>query len=107
MWQKSKDFAIKLYRATENFPEIEQYGLTSQLRRAAVSISSNISEGFHRKFPKEKVQFLRMAYGSGAEIETQLIIASELEYLGHKESEILINELKEIMKMINVVLNKL
>jgi len=107
MWQKSKDLAVKIYKKTAKFPKEEQYGLTSQLRRASVSIASNISEGFHRRFPKEKIQFLRMAYGSGAEIETQLIIAAELKYLNEKEFEALSNELKEIMKMINVVLNRL
>lgn len=60
MWQKAKDFAVQVYRVTEQFPREEQYGLTSQLRRASVSIASNIAEGFRRRFPKEKIQFLRV-----------------------------------------------
>ena len=107
MWQKAKDFTVHIYRTTEQFPKEEQYGLVSQSRRASVSIASNIAEGFRRRFPKEKIQFLRMAYGSGAEIETQLIIAYELGYLEKEEYEKLTNELAEIMKIINVVINKL
>ncbi len=107
MWQKAKDFAVHVYKATEQFPAEERYGLTSQSRRASVSIASNIAEGFRRRFPKEKIQFLRMAYGSGAEIETQLIIAYELGYLEKEKYEKLTNELAEIMKIINVVINRL
>ena|SRR3989338_3152543 len=107
MWQKAKAFAVHLYGATEKFPEEERYGLTSQLRRAGVSIASNIAEGFRRKFPKEKIQFLRIAYGSGAEIETQLEIAKDLKYIDTSLCETLESELGEVLKMINVVLNKL
>ena len=81
VWHKSVNFSIKLYGATESFPKQEMFGLISQLRRAAVSIPSNIAEGFRRKTNKEKLQFLRIAYGSGAEIETQLVIANKLRYL--------------------------
>lgn len=107
MWQKAKDFAVGVYGATGRFPKEELYGLTSQLRRAAVSIASNIAEGFRRKSPKEKAQFLRMAYGSGAEVETQLVIARELSYLTDAEYRKLIADLDEIMKITNVVLNRL
>ncbi len=107
MWQKAKDFSVHVYKETRFFPKEEVYGLTSQLRRASVSIVSNIAEGFRRWSSKEKVQFLRIAYGSGAEIETQLLIATDLGYLKAKESESLLSELEEIMKMINVVINKL
>lgn len=107
IWQKAKAFAIRIYKVTGQFPKEEQYGLTSQLRRASVSIASNIAEGFRRRSPKEKIQFLRIAYGSGAEIETQLIIAFELEYLSKEDYGKLSNEIAEIMKMTNVVLNKL
>jgi len=107
MWCKAKDLAVCIYKITEKFPREEIYGLTNQLRRAAVSIASNIAEGFRRKFPKEKCQFLRMAYGSAAEIDTQLIIAKELGYLNEGEYVKIIMSLEEIMKMINVVLLKL
>ena len=107
MWQKAKGFAVHIYKTTEDFPRSELYGITSQLRRAAVSIASNIAEGFHRKHSGEKVQFLRIAYGSGAEAETQLIIALELGYFKKDEYDALIGMLQEVMKMINTVMDKL
>lgn len=107
MWRKAKDFAVSIYRETERFPKEELYGITSQLRRAAVSIASNIAEGFRRTSKKEKVQFLRMAYGSGAELETQLIIAKEIGYLDSFNYQRLSSDLGEVMKIINVVVNKL
>jgi four helix bundle protein len=107
VWQKSKDLCVLIYGATVLFPREETYGLTDQLRRAAVSIPSNIAEGFHRRFPKEKMQFLRIAYGSGAEIETQLEIAKELGFLAPEAHEQLAGKLKEIMKMMNAILNML
>ncbi len=107
MWQKAKDFALRIYKITEQFPKEELYSLTSQLRRASVSVASNIAEGFRRRSSKEKIQFLRMAYGSGAEIETQLIIARELNYFNESDYRVLMADLGEIMKIINVVVNKL
>ena len=81
VWQESYRLSIAIYRATERFPKEEQYALTSQLRRAAVSASSNIAEGFGRRTSREKDQFYAMAYGSLAEIETQLLIAQGVGYL--------------------------
>lgn len=107
MWQKAKDFAVHVYRATYEFPKEERYGITNQLRRASVSIASNIAEGFRRKSPKEKVQFLRVAYGSSAEVETQLIIARDLGYIKEDYYGRLIGELEEIMKIVNVVIHRL
>lgn len=78
VWQKAKQVAVLLYKATEKFPKTEQYGLTSQMRRAAVSISSNIAESYHRFHSKEKNQFLAIAFGSGSELESQIEIAKEL-----------------------------
>ena len=107
VWQKSKEFAVMLYRGTGEFPREEMYGLISQLRRASVSIVSNIAEGFNRSSPKEKLQFLRMAYGSGAEIEAQLEIAKDLSYLSHVTYEELTGKLSEIMRILNVLTNKI
>lgn len=107
MWQKSKDFAVKIYKVTEKFPNSEKFGLSDQLRRASVSIPSNIAEGFRRRHPKEKIQFLRISYGSGAEVETQLIIAGGLGYVAGSDLLDLQSDLSQIMKMINVVINKL
>lgn len=106
VWQISKKFAVEIYRLTASFPRDEMYGLISQLRRAAVSIPSNIAEGFRRKSTKEKIQFLRVVYGSGSEIETQLEIAPDLSYLSKSNYEILFNSLTSTMKMLNVMISK-
>jgi four helix bundle protein len=78
IWQLGVDLALEIYRLTADFPKHEQYGLTSQLRRAAVSIPSNIAEGHARKTQREFQRFLNIAKGSLAELETQLTIAKEL-----------------------------
>jgi four helix bundle protein len=78
VWELGVDLALEVYRLTANFPKSEQYGLTSQLRRAAVSIPSNIAEGHARKTQPEFHRYLHIAKGSLAELETQLIIAKEL-----------------------------
>ena len=78
VWQKSKNIAIAVYKLTERFPHSELYGLTSQMRRASVSISSNIAESYHRFGRKEKDQFLKIAFGSGSELESQIEISKEL-----------------------------
>ena len=106
VWQKAKEFTIDLYKITNAFPKEEQYGLTSQLRRAAVSIPSNIAEGFRRGSKKEKRQFLRIAYGSGAEIETQLINAKELGYLKDTDYKKLVSVLTEVMKILNTLIRQ-
>jgi len=80
VWKVSMDFVVEVYSVTKGFPKEEIYGLTSQLRRAAVSIPSNIAEGAARNSEKEMVQFLHIALGSAAEAETQLLIAQRLEY---------------------------
>lgn len=89
VWQLGVDIALEVYRITGNFPKSEQYGLTSQLRRAAVSIASNIAEGHARKTQKELHRFLNIAKGSLAELETQLIIARELGFADDKSTETL------------------
>ena len=85
---------------TLNFPKSETYGLTSQIRRCAISIPSNIAEGFQRHHKKEYVQFLHIALASGAELETQLIIACDLNYLSLKDLELITFKLEEIQRML-------
>ena len=80
-WQKGMDFVEAVYKATKQFPKEELYGLTSQLRRAVVSIPSNIAEGQGRRSTKEFVQFLSIAHGSLREAETQILIAKRLNYI--------------------------
>lgn len=99
VWQKSRDLAIAVYKLTEQFPKSELYGLTSQIRRAAISISSNIAESYHRFHKKEKHQFLAIAFGSGSELESQIEIAKILfPNLDYKMVEEL---LSEVMKILN------
>lgn len=80
-WQVSHQLVLGVYRATKTFPKEEAYALTSQLRRAAVSITSNIAEGFGRRNPKEKTQFYYLAKGSLTEVKNQLIIARDVGYI--------------------------
>ena len=92
---------------TKKFPKEELYGLTSQMRRSAVSIPSNIAEGFRRYHNKEYKQFLYIAMGSCAELETQIIIAHELDYLKDTDKIEIIEKLKYICRMINQLIKKL
>ena len=107
VWQKGMDLCELVYLYTERFPQTEKFGLTSQIRRCAVSIPSNIAEGQKRGSRKENIQFLRIAYGSGAELETQLLIALRIKYLCKKEFQALSEILDEIMRMLNGLLKKL
>ncbi len=99
VWKKSMDLVGNNYRTTEFFPNKEVYGLTNQIRRAAVSIPSNIAEDAARNSKKEFIQFLFIALGSLSELETQIIIASRLEYLNNLD--ILLGDLKFLRKLIN------
>jgi len=77
VWQKSIELVIEIYHLTDLFPKSEIYGLTSQMRRCAVSIPSNIAEGYSRKHRQEYIHFIRIALSSGAELETQIVIAKK------------------------------
>lgn len=106
VWQRSMELVIAVYELTEQFPQEEIYGLTSQMRRSAVSIPSNIAEGRFRGTKKDYLQFLRISYGSGAELETQIEIAKRLpnlKNLDYLKVDIL---LEEVMKMLNVMIRK-
>jgi four helix bundle protein len=101
IWQKSILLVKEVYILTGKFPSSELYGLISQMRRAAVSIPSNIAEGYGRKSPKEYAQFYSIAYGSALELETQSIIAKELNFLPFKYFVIVDKLLEEVLKMLN------
>ena len=100
VWQKSIQLATDIYDLTGNYPNHETYGLTSQLRRCTISISSNIAEGAGRFSKKEFRYFLNIAYGSSFELETQLIISKNLKYLDEDSFESLNNEITDIQKML-------
>jgi len=107
IWKRSIVAVEDIYKITKNFPKEEIYGLTSQLRRSAVSIPSNIAEGFARFSNKEYKQFLFISLGSCAELSTQIIISLQLEYLESKEADQLLNEIDEISKMTMSLIKKL
>lgn len=106
VWKRGIDFATQIYIVTKNFPNEELYGLTSQLRRASISISSNISEGAGRNSDKEFRQFLNISFGSCSEIETQLIISKNLGYLSQQHYLELTTEIIEIQKIIYTLIQK-
>jgi four helix bundle protein len=100
VWQKSYQLCLQIYKATKEFPKSEEYGLASQLRRCSVSIPSNIAEGYNRKGRKEYIQFLYTAYGSLAELQTQLMLAKDIGYLKTDHFAILYELADEIGKML-------
>jgi four helix bundle protein len=106
-WQKSMDLVFEIYRSTQNFPRAETYGLVAQLRRAAVSIPSNIAEGHDRLSTGEFRQFLGHARGSLVEVETQLLISERLGYIEPGQSANLLKRTIEIAKILNGLLGSL
>jgi four helix bundle protein len=100
VWKKSIDFVVALYKATEGFPKEEKFGLTAQLRRAAVSISANLAEGAGRKTPKEFAYFLSNSQGSASEVDTELLIAHRLNFLSDSDYRDLRSSLDEIGRML-------
>lgn len=103
VWQKSYKLVLEIYKIAKDFPRSENYGLSQQIRRAAVSIPSNIAEGYGRKHKTEYNQFLSIAYGSLLELETQYLLAIDLKYVG--KSEIIEKLLKEVGGMLYRMLN--
>src|ERR1044071_4088526 len=106
-WQKAMELVELVYESTRRFPGDELYGLTNQLRRAAVSIPSNIAEGQGRKSTNEFLRYLSMAHGSLREVETQLLIATRLGYLQKAESGNLMGIAAEVGRLINGLINSL
>jgi len=107
VWQKAMLVVKQVYILTRQFPAEERYGLISQMRRAAVSVASNIAEGQARHSTGEFIQFISHAEGSTAELETQLQIAIDLEYSSAAESKSLFDLLEEIRKMLNSLRRRL
>ena len=107
VWQKSMDMVEMVYKITGKFPKQELYGLTNQLRRAAVSVPSNIAEGHTRKSKAEYLNFLSIAQGSRAEVETQMLIAQRLRYVTSDETTPVLSLLNEINRMISAIKRRL
>lgn len=106
VWQKAMDLVVLIYELTSKFPKSELFGITSQMRRAAVSIPSDIAEGWGRKSQKEYQQFMSIAYGSALELETQLILAKRLRLTNFQYFEKPDAVLLEVLKMLNSMTNK-
>ncbi len=107
VWQKGMLLSVEIYKLTERFPQREIYALASQMRRAAVSIPSNIAEGRSRGTVKDFSHFLRISYGSASELETQLDISRRLSLCGESEYQRLGVLLTEVSKMLRVMIKKL
>ena len=107
VWQKAVNLVIAVYELTEFFPKSEIYGLISQMRRSAVSIPSNIAEGRRRGSKKDYRQFLVIAYGSGAELETQVEISKRLSFGKNLDFSKVNAILDEVMRMLNKMTNNL
>lgn len=104
-WKLGVDLVVEVYRATQDFPKAERYGLMNQLRRAAVSVPSNIAEGKGRFTDREFALFLRHARGSLLEVETQLFIAGKLGYLSSERVHSLASQTEQLAKTLNALLN--
>jgi four helix bundle protein len=100
-WQKAIELVIKTYNLTRAFPTYERYGLSSQMQRCAVSIPSNIAEGSYRRSEKDFHRFILIAYGSGAELETQLVIAARLGYCQDSLLQNIQALLNDVMRLLN------
>ena len=105
-WKKSHGLALAIYKATEKFPKSEAFGLISQMQRAAVSITSNIAEGFGRQTLKEKIQFYYQAQGSLTELKNQLILSKDLGYISVLESDNMMDVLIVSHKLLQGLLRK-
>ena len=101
VWQKSRELVKEIYLATQQFPSEEKFGIISQLRRAAISVSSNIAEGSSRWSQKDQARFYEIAFGSLIEVLNQLIFAQDLEYLSPDKMEIIRPKIDGIGRMLN------
>lgn len=105
-WERGHKLVLDVYKITKKFPREEQFGLTNQLRRAAVSFTSNIAEGFSRHSYKEKLQFYSMALGSLTEIQNQLLIAKDIGYITKEEFDKLAEQTITVNKITNGLIKK-
>ena len=107
VWQKSYQVCLKIYTITKDFPKEETYGLTSQLRRAAVSIPSNIAEGYGRKTTPDYIRYLYIAYGSNCELETQILLSGDLEYIKSEKLKEIQEAMGEVERMLKALIKSL
>ena len=107
VWQKSMEFVVVIYTMTKNFPKEEQFGIVLQMRRAAISIPSNIAEGYGRVYGKETIKFLSNALGSASELETQIIISKDLGFISTDCLKQLLGQIEEIIRMLSALIKSI
>lgn len=107
VWQRAYQLCLTVYNATKEFPKEERYGLISQIRRAAVSLPSNIAEGNGRKSRTEYIQFLYIAYGSICELETQILLAGDLNYAGKESLKTVMKDIGDVERMLKGLIKSL
>ena len=107
VWQKAYQLCLNIYKDTGSFPADEKFGMTSQMRRAAISIPSNIAEGYGRKTIPDYVRCLYIAYGSICELETQTLLSGDLEYLNENNKVSLIDKIDEVERMLMALIKSL
>lgn len=107
VWRKGHELVLAVYDSTKLFPATEQFGLTSQIKRAAVSITSNIAEGFSRQTKADKIHFYHMALGSCTEVQNQMIIAKDLQFIATNNYENVSTLTRDVHKLLNVVIKSI
>jgi four helix bundle protein len=107
VWQKAYKLCLDVYQITKDFPREEKFGLTSQIRRAAVSIPSNISEGYGRRTTPDYIRSLYIAYGSNCELETQALLSCDLDYINKDEQNTLLEKISEVERMLKALIKSL
>ncbi|KPK34211.1 MAG: hypothetical protein AMK70_08210 [Nitrospira bacterium SG8_35_1] len=107
VWQKAYQLCIEIYKTTKKYPDEEKYGLSSQMRRAAISIPSNIAEGYGRKTIPDYVRCLYIAYGSICELETQILLSGDLNYLNGNNKNSHLEKIKEVERMLMALIKSL
>lgn len=106
-WQKGHSLVLDIYQITQSFPIQEHYGLVSQMQRCAVSITSNIAEGFSRKGKREKIQFDYISLGSLTELQNQLIIAKDLSYISNEKFDLIVEKSMDVERLLNGLIRSL
>ncbi len=107
VWQKSYKLCLKVYELTPKFPDEEKYGLTSQIKKSAVSIPSNIAEGYGRKTTADYVRMLYISYGSVCELETQILLAGDLGFIEKDDRDPLSTDIDEVERMLKALIKSL
>jgi len=107
VWQKSYQLCLEIYRITARFPKDEKFGLTSQIRRSVVSVPSNIAEGYGRKTTADYIKSLYIAYGSNCELETQIMLSGDLDYIDSDIVKVIMAEINEVERMLKALIKSL